>query len=412
MKNKEFFEALELMATEKGLDLDYLIEKVKNAIVLAVRKQYDGVEQVNVVFVPEKAQMKVSYRKMVVDEVTDPANEILLETALNHSRRARVGEPIDITVDAKKIGRIAAQAAKQQIHQDMRKAEREQMEAQMGDKVGEVISARVERIDPVNGNVLLDIDGNQVMLFANEQLPNDRFEVGDRIRVYAVDISSNDRRCTLRLSRTHPGLVRRLLELEVPEIYNGLIEVKGIAREAGFRTKIAVASNQENLDPVGSCIGAKGIRINQIVQELGGEKIDVIPYREEPQEYIREALSPAKVVEVEILEDEQKKGRIAFVSVPDSQLSLAIGHCGHNAKLAARLTGYKIDISPESGFYGEDRQSTLKEKLEARLAQQEATKKEDASTTKEGDSSEFNTEDEEYDLRCIEVEQMLEQAEK
>ncbi len=420
MKNKEFFEALDMMAKDKGLDPEYLAEKIKHAITVAVRKQYAGVDQVDVVFDPDMAQMKVSYRKMVVDELTNPANEILLEAALNHSKYARVGEPIEIDVDSKQLGRIAAQAAKQQIRQGLREAEREQLTAQMGDKVGEIISARVEKVDPENKNVLLSVENHQLMLFANEQLPNDHFEVGETVRVYAVNLTSNERHCALKISRTHPGLVRKLLELEVPEVHSGLIEVKGIAREAGLRTKISVQSHQENLDPVGSCIGAKGIRINQIVQELGGEKIDVIPYRENPEEYIREALAPAKVVEAVILEDKQRKERVAFVSVPDNQLSLAIGNRGQNAKLAARLTGYKIDISPQSGFYGEDSESSLREKLELRMAEKEAARreamneKEAAAVQERSNQSPAQTSEaemEEYDLHCIEVEQMLEQEE-
>lgn len=409
MKSKDFFNALDMMAAEKGIDPADLAEKIKTAIILAVRKQYNGVDKVNVIFDPESTQIKVSYSKMVVDEITDPTNEMLIDEAKNYSKRAKVGEPVEILVDSKRIGRIAAQAAKQQIRQGVREVEREQRAAQMEDKVGEIISAKVEKVDPISKNALLNIDDeNQVMLFANEQLPTDNFQPGDRVKVYAVDVSSTERRCTLKLSRTHPGLIRRLLEMEVPEIYSGLIEIKGIAREAGFRTKVSVAGNQENLDPVGSCIGEKGIRINQIVQELGGEKIDVIPYKEDAKEYIKEALSPAKVVEIEVLEDENKKERVAFVSVPDSQLSLAIGNRGRNAKLAARLTGYKIDISPESGFYGEDRYSSLKEKLAQRIAQKEA----EASQTQSKEEPFFKRNEEEineeYDIHCIEIEQMLE----
>lgn len=412
---KEFFEALDFMAEEKEIDPQYLAEKVRNAILLAVRKQFDGVENIQVEMDPEKSKVKVCVLKEVVEEVNDPCNEILLEAALTHSKRARVGKPVEIKVDSKHIGRIAAQAAKQQIRQGLKEAEREQMASRMGDKVGEVITVRVEQTDPISGNTVVKIDDNQVILFKSEQLPGDTLEAGDLIKVYAADISSNDRRCTLKISRTHPNLVRRLFELEVPDIYNGQVEIKSIAREAGFRTKISVAGKDEDLDPVGACIGAKGARVNAIVEELGGEKIDIIKYSDDPAEYIAGALSPAKVVEVEIVEDEENDERVAFVSVPDSQLSLAIGNRGQNAKLAARITGFKIDISPESGFYGEDKKSSLKDKIERRLLekQEKLNLKEQESKALEDEMAEVSDidETEEFDMLACDVEQMLQEKE-
>ena len=345
--NNEFFDALELIAREKGISIDYLIEKITNAITIAVKKDFGGVEAVNVVLDPLTRQYKVSIIKDVVREVEDPVNQITLEEAQRYSQRAMIGEPVEIKLETKQFGRIAAQTAKHVIRQGIREAEREQMMNQMGGKVGEVVTATVNKIDPANGNAFVQMDKNEVLLFKNEQLPNDNLQPGDKIKVYVVDVTSSEKRCSLKISRTHKDLVKRLFEMEVPEIFDGTVQVKSISREAGSRTKIAVYSKDENVDPIGACIGPKGMRVSNIIEELGGEKIDVIQYSEDPAQFIAAALSPADVTEV-ILSDDGEK--IAFVSVPDSQLSLAIGNKGQNAKLAARLTGYKIDISPDSAF--------------------------------------------------------------
>ena len=345
--NNQFFDALELIAREKGISIDYLIEKITNAITIAVKKDFGGVEAVNVVLDPLTRQYKVSIIKDVVREVEDPVNQITLEEAQRYSKRAMIGEPVEIKLETKQFGRIAAQTAKHVIRQGIREAEREQMMNQMGGKVGEVVTATVNKIDPANGNAFVQMDKNEVLLFKNEQLPNDNLQPGDKIKVYVVDVTSSEKRCSLKISRTHKDLVKRLFEMEVPEIFDGTVQVKSISREAGSRTKIAVYSKDENVDPIGACIGPKGMRVSNIIEELGGEKIDVIQYSEDPAQFIAAALSPADVTEV-ILSDDGEK--IAFVSVPDSQLSLAIGNKGQNAKLAARLTGYKIDISPDSAF--------------------------------------------------------------
>lgn len=345
--NNEFFDALELIAREKGISIDYLIEKITNAITIAVKKDFGGVEAVNVVLDPLTRQYKVSIIKDVVREVEDPVNQITLEEAQRYSKRAMIGEPVEIKLETKQFGRIAAQTAKHVIRQGIREAEREQMMNQMGGKVGEVVTATVNKIDPANGNAFVQMDKNEVLLFKNEQLPTDDLQPGDKIKVYVVDVTSSEKRCSLKISRTHKDLVKRLFEMEVPEIFDGTVQVKSISREAGSRTKIAVYSKDENVDPIGACIGPKGMRVSNIIEELGGEKIDVIQYSEDPAQFIAAALSPADVTEV-ILSDDGEK--IAFVSVPDSQLSLAIGNKGQNAKLAARLTGYKIDISPDSAF--------------------------------------------------------------
>lgn len=359
--NNEFFDALEMIAKEKGISMEYLIEKISNAITIAVKKDFGGIENVNVVIDPLTRRYKVSIIKTVVREVEDPVNEILIDEALKYSKRAMVGEPVEIKLETKQFGRIAAQTAKHVIRQGIREAEREQMLAQMGDKVGEVITATVSKIDPTNGNVIVEIDKSEVILFKNEQLPTDHLLPGDKVKVYVVDVMASEKRCSLKISRTHKDLVKRLFEIEVPEIFDGTVEVKSISREAGSRTKIAVYSKDENVDPIGACIGPKGMRVGNIIDELGGEKIDVVKYSEDPEKFIAEALSPATVVEVQLSDDGEK---IAFVSVPDHQLSLAIGNKGQNAKLAARLTGYKIDISPESGFYGEEKRLSAKQQPE------------------------------------------------
>ena len=349
--NNEFFDALELLAKEKEIPLEYLLERIKTAIGMAVKRDYGGVENVLVDIDDDTRKFKVSMVKTVVAEVEDPANEITLDDALKANKRAKLGDTVEIKLETKQFGRIAAQTAKHVIRQGIREAEREQMIEQFRSKLHEVVTGKVQRIEPQTGNVTLEIDGNEVMLFRNEQLESDSFVEGDYVKVYVSDITANDKRCNLKISRTHRDLVKRLFETEVPEIFDGTVVVKAISREAGARTKLAVYSADENVDAVGACIGPKGTRVAHIVDELGGEKIDVIPYSEDPKEFIAQALSPAKVVGVEILDEEARTCR---VTVPDHQLSLAIGNKGQNAKLAARLTGYKIDIRPESGFYGED----------------------------------------------------------
>ncbi len=345
---KDFFDALQLLEMEKGINADYLIEKITNAIVIAVKRDYQVTDNVNVVINPERNQFTVSITKMVVDEyVEDPETEILLDEAIAYDPAARVGQPIEIQLDTKQFGRIAAQTAKHVIRQGIREAERSQMVAQFQNKVYEIVSAVVQKIESATGNATVEIDRNEVLLFKNEQLPNDNLKEGDRIKVYVVDVVNLEKRCSLKISRTHKDLVKRLFEREVPEVFDGTVEIKAISREAGSRTKMAVWSKNPDVDPIGACIGPKGSRISAVVAELKGEKIDIVKYSEDDAEFITQALSPATVLRVEILPGDEK---ICRVIVPDNQLSLAIGNKGQNAKLAAKLTGYKIDIRPESGI--------------------------------------------------------------
>ena len=351
--NAEFFEALAMLEKERGLPADYLLEKIKNAIVIAVKKDYEGEdENVSVVIEPDQGKFSVSLLKTVVEEVEDPATEISLEEAQQKKKSCKAGDEYAIPLKTKDFGRIAAQTAKHVIRQGLKEAERSQMYAEMQSKAHEIISAVVTNIDPVKGIVTLELGkGGVATLPRNEQVAGEELREGQHVKVYVVDVMETERGPRMMISRTHPGLVKRMFEMEVPEIFDGTVEIKAISREAGARTKMAVWSKDENVDPVGACIGPRGQRVANIVEELGGEKIDIVRWSEDPAQFISAALSPATVVGVELLEGDTKSCR---VTVPDHQLSLAIGNKGQNARLCARLTGYNIDIRPESGYYGEE----------------------------------------------------------
>ena len=351
--NAEFFEALAMLEKERGLPADYLLEKIKNAIVIAVKKDYEVEdENVSVVIEPDQGKFSVSLLKTVVEEVEDPATEISLEEAQQKKKSCKAGDEYAIPLKTKDFGRIAAQTAKHVIRQGLKEAERSQMYAEMQSKAHEIISAVVTNIEPVKGIVTLELGkGGVATLPRNEQVAGEELREGQHVKVYVVDVMETERGPRMMISRTHPGLVKRMFEMEVPEIFDGTVEIKAISREAGARTKMAVWSKDENVDPVGACIGPRGQRVANIVQELGGEKIDIGRWSEDPAQFISAALSPATVVGVELLEGDTKSCR---VTVPDHQLSLAIGNKGQNARLCARLTGYNIDIRPESGYYGEE----------------------------------------------------------
>ena len=354
MTNKdiaEFFEALRLLAKEKGLDMDYLTEKIEAAIVVAVKKDFGGKDNIIVTMDPDKGEFSVSLRKTVVDEVVDPDEEILLDRALCYDKTAAVGKVIDIKLDTKEFGRIAAQSAKHVIRQGIREAEKNQQVLEFVRHKQEMIGVLITRVDPRTGAATVQVGKGETVLPKSEQMETDDIEVGKRLRVYVVDVKETEKGMRALVSRTHPGLVTRLFENEVPEIFDGTVEIKAIAREAGSRTKMAVLSHDENVDAVGACIGQRGSRVANIVEELGGEKIDIVEYSDDPATFIAAALAPAKVLGVEPEADGSKACR---VTVPDAQLSLAIGNKGQNARLAVKLTGWKIDIRPESGFYGED----------------------------------------------------------
>ena len=351
--NAEFFEALAMLEKERGLPADYLLEKIKNAIVIAVKKDYEVEdENVSVVIEPDQGKFSVSLLKTVVEEVEDPATEISLEEAQQKKKSCKAGDEYAIPLKTKDFGRIAAQTAKHVIRQGLKEAERSQMYAEMQSKAHEIISAVVTNIEPVKGIVTLELGkGGVATLPRNEQVAGEELREGQHVKVYVVDVMETECGPRMMISRTHPGLVKRMFEMEVPEIFDGTVEIKAISREAGARTKMAVWSKDENVDPVGACIGPRGQRVANIVEELGGEKIDIVRWSEDPAQFISAALSPATVVGVELLEGDTKSCR---VTVPDHQLSLAIGNKGQNARLCARLTGYNIDIRPESGYYGEE----------------------------------------------------------
>ncbi len=349
--NNEFFDALNLLEKEKGIPAEHLIEKIRNAILNAVKRDYGASDNVIVDIDPVEGVFNVAIRKQVVEVVENSATQIQTEEAKKHSKRAKLDEYVDVKLETKQFGRIAAQTAKHIIRQGIREAERSQTFKDFQSKHHEIVTAVVQKVDPKKGSATLEIGKNEAVLPKSEMVPGEVLRDGDRVKVYIVNVEEGDKGPKVMISRTHPGLVKRLFEMEVPEIYDGTVEIKAVSREAGSRTKIAVFSKDENVDPVGACIGPKGTRVSRIVDELGGEKIDVVRFSESPEKFVAEALSPADVVSVEVLDAAARSCR---ATVPDSQLSLAIGNKGQNARLAARLTGYKIDIRPESGFYGEE----------------------------------------------------------
>ncbi len=344
--NNEFFDALNLLAKENNIEVDVLIDKIKDGILKAIKKDYPDTENVLIDINTEKGKFEMKLIKTVVEgEPEDEANEISLDEAKTISKRARVGGTVEIKLNSAKFGRVAAQKAKQQIKGDIRELEKERLLAQYEDKVHECVSATVQKVEPNTLNAVLTIDKNEVYLVRGEQIPNEVLTPGDIVKVYVCGIANPERKPSIKVSRKHKDLVKRLFELEIPEIYDGTVEVKSIAREAGSRTKIAVCSKDANVDAIGACIGPKRSRISKIVEELKGEKIDIVVWSEDEAEFIGRALSPAEVKKVEITSVEPKACRVV---VPNNQLSLAIGNKGQNAKLASRLTGgYKIDIVSE-----------------------------------------------------------------
>lgn len=351
--SKEFFEAVKMLESEKGIPAQYLFEKISAAIIVAAKHDYNGKDIVHCDIDEEKQKIKVYVRKNVVEEIEDPDTDLTLEQAQAIRKSAKVGKTIDIPLKTKDFGRIVAQTAKHVIRQGIREAERGQMIQEFKSKNQEIVSAKVERIDPLTGNATLEIGKNQTVLPKTEQVPGEKLTEGDTIKVFIVDVKEGGKGPKILISRTHPGFVRRLFEQEVPEIYDGTIEIKSVSREAGSRTKIAVFTKDEDVDPVGACIGPRGQRVSNIVEVLGGEKIDIVKYSDDPAEFIAASLAPSDVCSVEIIDADAKTCK---VTVPDDQLSLAIGNKGQNVRLAVRLTDWNIDIKPESGFFeGEEK---------------------------------------------------------
>ena len=348
--NEELFIALNLLEKEKGIPVDFMVDKIKKAIATACKNNY-GNEDVEIDLDASTGRFDVYLKKEVRDEVENPDREILLEAAKEIDPMAEVGGFVGIKLDTKQFGRVAAQTARNIIRQGIRDSERGQMMQEFQSKHQELVSGLVERIDPKTGAISLRLGKAEAVLPKSEQIAGETVREGDHIKVYVVDVRETEKGPKAIISRTHPDLVKRMFETEVPEIYDGTVEIKAVSREAGSRTKLAVVSHNPDVDAVGACIGARGSRVSEIVEELGGEKIDIVEYSDDPQKFIAAALSPANVLKVEMAED---GSRACKVTVPDSQLSLAIGNKGQNARLAAQLTGWKIDIKPESGFYGEE----------------------------------------------------------
>ena len=350
MNIPEIFAALAMLEKERGIPQTFMMDKIIQAVTTAYKRDHKDVENVIVDVDEEHQRLKMYVQKNVVaeEDYVDPFNEIPVEEAKTISARYEIGDVVNIPVDNTEFGRIAAGNGKQVIIQGLREAESGMVYEEYNSKQHEILTGTVSRIDPRSGNVYLRIGtGNEAtegILSLNEQVSTETYTEGQLLKVYLVEVRRGTRGPQVMVSRTHPGLVKRLFELEVPEIFDGTVEIRSIAREAGSRTKMAVWSADENVDPIGACVGPRGQRVAAIVEELHGEKIDIIKYSEDPAEFIAAALAPSDVEEVRLADE----GKGCRVIVPDDQLSLAIGKEGQNARLAARLTGYKIDIKPVS----------------------------------------------------------------
>lgn len=341
--NTEFINALKEIEKEKGISIDVLLQAIEHALLTAYRKNFGSAQNARIEIERDTGEIRVFAKKNVVETVTDPRFEITPEEAkrLNPAYDGISGF-VEVEVTPSDFGRIAAQAAKQVVVQQIREAERGLIYEEFLSREGDIVTGVVRRMEAKN--VYIDLGRAEALLAPSEQIPTERYNRGDRIKTYVTEVKKTTKGPQILVSRTHPGLLKRLFELEVPEIYEGIVELKAVAREPGLRSKIAVYSKDENVDSIGACVGPKGMRVQAIVNELRGEKIDIIKWSSNPKEFVANALSPAKVLYVAINEVE----KIARVVVPDDQLSLAIGKEGQNARLAARLTGWKIDIKSES----------------------------------------------------------------
>jgi N utilization substance protein A len=335
----QFLSAIEQICEEKCISKDMVLEAIEAAIIAAYKKDFGDKEQeVRVELNPDNGEATIFVTKEVVENVEDPMIQLTLANAKKLKKDATMGDMIEIKEDNKDFGRVAAQTAKQVIVQRIREAERDVVFSEFSDKEGLIINATVQRFE--NGNTYIDLGKATGVMFPSDQIPNEKYYPGQKIKVYVVRVEQTNRGPQIVVSRSHPDMVRRLFEMEVPEISNGTVEIAGIAREAGARTKISVKSNAEGVDPVGTFVGGRGTRVQAVMGELGEEKIDIIAYSENPAEYITNALSPTKVINVKIDEESKK----ALVKVPEDQLSLAIGKSGQNVRLAAKLTGWNVDI--------------------------------------------------------------------
>ena len=342
---KELLKAMDELEKEKGIKKDYLLESLESSLVTAYKKNYDSADNVKIEINKENGQINVYSVKKVVEVVENPNLEISIEQAHKISKTLQIGDEANVEIIPKNFGRIAAQTAKQVVIQKIREAEREVVFSEYNDRKGEILTGIIQKAD--NSIVIMDLGKIEGIMPAKEQVNTEKYRVNDKIKVYVVDVTKGAKGNPQAIvSRSHPDFVRKLFEFEIPEIYEGLIEIKNVSRDAGSRSKVAVYSSNPNIDPVGSCVGQKGVRIQNIITELRDEKIDVIEWSEDPATYISSALLPAKVLAVDV----KPENKSAQVIVTDDQLSLAIGKSGQNARLAAKLTNWKIDIKSESQF--------------------------------------------------------------
>ena len=343
MNNIELIKAIRQLEEEKGLGTDVLVEAIEAALLSAYKKNFGSAAQnIRVELDRETGEQHVYSVRTIVETVTDPNTEVPLAEARTWDPESQVADIVEVEVTPKDFGRIAAQTAKQVIVQRIREAERDMVYKEFRDREGDIVTGTVQRVE--RRNVYMDLGRIEAVLPPTEQVPREGYRQNDRVKAYVVEVKQGNRGPQIVVSRTHPGLLKRLFELEVPEIYEGIVEIKAIAREAGARSKVAVVSRDRNVDAVGAGVGPKGSRVQSIVDELRGEKIDIVPWSSDPAAFVASALSPAKVIRVEITEET----KTALVIVPDNQLSLAIGREGQNARLAAKLTGWRIDIKSES----------------------------------------------------------------
>ena len=359
--NTEFLEALRDLEKEKGIAVDVLLEAIEAALLSAYKRNFGSLQNARVHIDRETGDYKVYSQRTVVEEVEDDRLEISLADAQKIDPRFNLEDIVEDEVTPRNFGRIAAQTAKQVVVQRIREAERNIIFEEFANREGDILTGIVQRVE--NKNVFIELGKTEAILTPSEQMPSESYRHGERLKTYIVEVKKTTKGPQILVSRTHPGLLKRLFEMEVPELQEGVVELKSIAREAGYRSKIAVYSKDDNVDPVGACVGPKGMRVQNIVTELNGEKIDIVKWNQDPSKYVASSLSPAKVVAVEVWEDE----KVARVIVPDYQLSLAIGKEGQNARLAAKLTGWKIDIKSESQMadlypeYTEEDQANLEE---------------------------------------------------
>lgn len=342
--NQDFMPALEAIEKEKGIKKDTLFEAIEAALISAYKRNFSSSHNVKVNIDRETGEMRVYSYLNVVDKVTNPHHEIHIEEARKKDPLYKLGDVVELEVTPKNFGRIAAQTAKQVVIQRIREAERDLIYEEYIDREEDIVTGLIQRFE--QKNVIINLGKTEAILAPSEQMPGETYKQGDRLKTYVLEVKKTTKGPQILVSRTHPGLLKRLFELEVPEIYNGVVEIKAIAREPGSRSKVAVFSRHKDVDPVGACVGPKGNRVQSIVGELKGEKIDIMEWDEDPEIFVARALSPAKVLKVEIFPDNKS----ALVVVPDYQLSLSIGKEGQNVRLAAKLSGWKIDIISESRY--------------------------------------------------------------